>query len=255
MSGLLVCGACGRMGRLIADEAPEYGFTVVAGVDPLDAASGEFPLYASFADCDRHPDVIVDFSAPSSLSELLAFAVEKGIPSVLGATGYSEEDRIRMRAASESVPLFYSPNMSMGVFALKKLTALAAGLLPGFDIEIVEKHHRMKVDAPSGTALALFHALPGSESLQALCGREGRQAQRHHGEVGLHAVRGGTLAGEHEIGFYGNGETLLLSHHAQGREVFVSGALKAAAWLLGQAPGFYGMEDLMAFSDLSRRTE
>ncbi len=254
MRGLLVSGACGRMGKLVAGEAPRHGFTVLAGVDPLPGNCGGFPVYPSFPHCAFRPDIILDFSTPASLPGLLSFAVEKTVPAVLGTTGYSSGDLDAIREASRFIPLFQSPNMSVGVFVLRKLAALAAQMLPGFDVEIVEKHHRQKADAPSGTAIELFRSLAGDGS-RSVCGRQGADAARGAQEIGIHSVRGGTLAGEHEVGFYGAGETLLIGHRAQSREIFAAGALKAAVFLLGQSPGLYGMEDLLRLSAPARQPD
>lgn len=244
MNGLLISGACGRMGRLIAREAASHGFTVLAGVDPAAEQYDRFPVYRHIRELLEKPDILIDFSSPVTLSELLEYAVSKKVPCVLGTTGYTAQDLQRIQAASANIPVFQSPNMSRGVFVLKQLAALAARMLPGFDIEIIEKHHNQKADSPSGTALALLDAIKKPGTLP-VYGREGQQTKRNQNEIGLHAVRGGTVAGEHEVGYYGSNEVVTLSHHAQSRGVFADGALSAAAWLVNQQLGLYGMADFM----------
>ena len=244
MIGLIVSGACGRMGRLIVREAAGHGFSVLAGVDPSAEQYGSFPVYGHIGQLHEKPDILIDFSAPATLAELLEYAVNKKVPCVLGTTGYTAQDLQRIQAASANIPIFQSPNMSQGIFVLKQLAALAARMLPGYDIEIVEKHHNQKADSPSGTALALLDAVKKPDTLPVF-GREGQQTKRNRNEIGLHAVRGGTVAGEHEVGYYGSNEVLTLSHHAQSRGVFADGALAAAAWLVNQQPGLYAMADFM----------
>lgn len=244
MNGLLISGACGRMGRMIAQEAGSHGFTVLAGVDPTGEQYDRFPVYRHLRELLEKPDMLIDFSSPATLTELLEYAVNNKVPCVLGTTGYTAQDLQRIQAASAGIPVFQSPNMSRGVYVLKQLAALAARMLPGYDIEIIEKHHNQKADSPSGTALALLEATKKPDTLPVF-GREGRQTKRKQNEIGLHAVRGGTVAGEHEVGYYGSNEVLTLSHHAQSRGVFAEGALAAAAWLINQQPGLYGMADFM----------
>ena len=244
MKRMILSGANGRMGRLLWELAPQAGFEVVAGIDAEKGAEDARPVYAAFAVCHEQADVLVDFSAPSALPELLAFAISRRLPCVLGATGYTESDHRRMAEAARQVPVLYSSNMSPGMHVLKYLAREAHRLLPQLDVEIVERHHRGKVDAPSGTALALYEAVKG-EGTTPVFGRHGVVGPRATGEVGLHAVRGGSLAGEHEVGFYGRGEHLLLTHRAEDRTVLAQGALRAAAFVLQQPAGLYGMDNLL----------
>lgn len=244
MKRLLISGANGRMGRMLAQEAAAYGFKVVAGVDKEAGAIGGCPVYAGFLDVTEEADILIDFSSPNNLGGLVDYAVARALPCVLGTTGYTAEDLAHIRKAAERIPVFQSPNMSRGVYVLRQLAAQAAKMLDGFDIEIVEKHHNQKADSPSGTALALYEAVRKPDSLP-VYGREGVPGKRQAREIGLHAVRGGTVPGEHEVGFYGGNEVILLSHSAQSRGVFASGALAAAAWLLVRPAGLYGMADLM----------
>lgn len=249
MNELLLSGAGGRMGRLVSREAGNYGFHIMAGVDSRAQADDGFPIYASFKDVREIAEVLIDFSAPGALPALADYAKEKRIPCVLCATGYSAQDDALVNDLSGLVPVFRSANMSVGVYVLKTLAAQAAKMLPGFDIEIIEKHHNQKADAPSGTALALYEAVAGPSAIAAY-GRNRRSGKRQSEEIGLHAVRGGTVAGEHDVGFYGSNESLRIVHSAQDRSIFALGALKAARFLLSCGKGLYTMEHYMR--DLSK---
>lgn len=245
MKKLILSGACGRMGRNIAEIAEAYGFEIAAGVDPQGKAYADFPVYPSYGDITEEAQVLIDFSLPSALPLLAEYAARHHLPAVLCTTGYSQADEQQVLALSRQVPVFRSANMSMGVHVLKTLAAQAQKLLPGFDIEIVEKHHNQKVDAPSGTALQLLDALRGEDTF-AQYGRTPESGKRKPEEIGLHAVRGGTVAGEHEVGFYGSNEVLTIAHSAQNRAIFAAGALRAAGFLLDKPSGFYTMDDYMA---------
>lgn len=244
MKRLLVSGVCGRMGRLLAQQSHEHGMVTVAGVDVVTCDQVDFPMYRHFSQVKEAADVLVDFSVPEALGDLLDYCQSHALPCVLGTTGYTGGDMKRIQEAADNIPIFWSPNMSRGVYVLTQLAARAAQMLDGFDIEIVEKHHKLKMDSPSGTALSLLNAVRKPDSLP-VYGREGKTAKRKAGEIGVHAVRGGTVAGEHEIGFYGDNEVIILSHQAQNRGVLVAGALSAAGWLTGRQPGLYGMANLM----------
>lgn len=246
---ILISGALGHMGRAVAAQASADGIEIVAGVDALQGDCS-FPCHTSF---DALPDcsgaVIVDFSRPEALTSLLAYAVKNHLPVVLATTGYTPEQEQEVDQAARQIPVFRSANMSVGVSLLRHLCQEAAKVLgETFDVEIVEAHHNRKVDAPSGTALLLFDAIKDAydEPRYAQLGRGGRSCKRQHNEIGIHALRGGTVTGEHEVCFFGPAERIRLSHSAEDRSVFASGALKAAAYLQGKAPGRYTMEDLVA---------
>lgn len=246
---ILISGALGHMGRAVAAQASADGIEIVAGVDALQGDCS-FPCHTSF---DALPDcsgtVIVDFSRPEALTSLLAYAVKNHLPVVLATTGYTPEQEQEVDQAARQIPVFRSANMSVGVALLRHLCQEAAKVLgETFDVEIVEAHHNRKVDAPSGTALLLFDAIKSAydEPRYAQLGRGGRNCKRQHNEIGIHALRGGTVTGEHEVCFFGPAERIRLSHSAEDRSVFASGALKAAAYLQGKAPGRYTMEDLVA---------
>lgn len=246
---ILISGALGHMGRAVAAQASADGIEIVAGVDALQGDCS-FPCHTGF---DALPDcggaVIVDFSRPEALTSLLAYAVKNHLPVVLATTGYTPEQEQEVDQAARQIPVFRSANMSVGVALLRHLCQEAAKVLgETFDVEIVEAHHNRKVDAPSGTALLLFDAIKNAydEPRYAQLGRGGRSCKRQHNEIGIHALRGGTVTGEHEVCFFGPAERIRLSHSAEDRSVFASGALKAAAYLQGKAPGRYTMEDLVA---------
>ena len=250
MIRILLCGCGGRMGRVIAEMAEgQPDIAIVAGCDKQ-KLSATFPVYENLADCTVEADVLVDFSHTSALPDILAYCEEKGLPAVLCSTGYSEEDLARIREASEKVPLFRSANMSIGINLLSALVRRAAEILgEGFDIEILEKHHNQKLDAPSGTALMLADAARDGLSYEPeyVYDRHAVRKKRDPHEIGLHAVRGGTIVGEHDVIFAGTDEVITLSHSAQSRSVFAAGALRAARYLAGVTePGLYNMDDVIA---------
>ena len=243
MMKILLSGACGRMGHQVADKAEDLNAQIVCGVDVKNDGSRPFPVYPNFSLVEEQADVIVDFSRPEGLSALLSYATAHQTPVLLAATGYNEQDLQSIRTAARVIPIFRTANLSLGVHVLAELSRRAARLLSDFDVEIVEKHHNQKIDAPSGTALMLLDAVKKEET-QPVFGRHTRTQKRQKNEIGVHAIRGGTIAGEHEVGFYGPGETLLITHSAQDRSIFALGALKAARFIIGKAPGEYGMDDL-----------
>ncbi len=246
---ILLSGACGRMGRAVAEVCREKGIEVACGVDVMAGGSDlGFPVYPAFEAVKTRADVIVDFTRPETLPDLLKYAMREKTPVVLATTGYNEADLKRIREAAQAVPVFQSANMSLGINLLKSLIRKAAAVLQeNFDVEIIERHHNKKIDAPSGTALMLFDELnkcyPGGREM--VPGRETRTQARDHREIGVHAVRGGSLAGTHEVGFYGPGETLILIHDAQNRTVFAQGAAQAALFIKDRPAGFYNMDDMI----------
>ena len=243
---ILLSGALGHMGREVARQAEAEGVEILCGVD---AATGEaaFPVYGSFEEAPV-ADVVIDFSAPQALPGLLDYCERHGVPAVLCTTGYDEEQIAAIDAAAKKVALFRSGNMSLGVALLRALSRKAAEVLGGgFDVEIVEAHHNRKKDAPSGTALMLLDAVKEAydQPREAVYGRHGRDCNRQPHEIGVHALRGGTVTGEHEVCFFGPSERIRLSHSAESRSVFASGALRAAAYLMDQQPGLYSMDHLV----------
>lgn len=245
MIRVILSGACGRMGAQVTALSESRNVKIVAGVDVNVRTDLPFPVYPDFSMVEEKADAIIDFSRPEGLHALLQYALEKKMPCVLCATGYNENDLSAIADAAKSIAIFRSANMSLGVYVLKTLCARAAQMLPDYEIEIIEKHHNQKLDAPSGTAVMLYDAV-ASENSEAIHGRHGRTQKRQPNEIGMHAIRGGSVAGEHEVGFYGPGEYVTLSHLAQDRSIFANGALRAAQFIVGQAPGEYDMGSLVA---------
>jgi len=237
------------MGRAVAamcEGSSEY--VITAGVDIMQAPSDAFPVYAKICEYSGAADVLVDFSNPAALPDILEYCLSKGIPAVLATTGYSDADIEKIKAASERIPIFRSGNYSLGISVLANLTARAAAVLSGFDIEIVEAHHAKKLDAPSGTALMLADAAASARSdTQYTYDRHSVRRARDKREIGISSIRGGTIIGEHEVIFAGQNEVVKLCHSAQSREVFAAGALKAAGFICGvDKNGLYNMDELVA---------
>ena len=247
---ILIGGAMGHMGRELAGIAAEAGITVACGIDVAwRGQATEYLMVSEYRDIHADADVLIDFSRADSLPNLLEYAVKARMPLVLCATGYTEADQQAINEAAATVPVLQSANMSLGIAVLRQLAAMAARALgDGYDVEIIEKHHRRKLDSPSGTALMLYDAVKREKNgnVVPVYGRYGRDAKRNADEIGLHAVRGGTVTGEHEVGFYGNGEEILLTHRAENRALFAEGALRAARFVAGKPAGRYEMKDVVA---------
>lgn len=238
------------MGRVIQQlVAGRTDCTIAAGVDLFADSAAAFPAYTNIADVQEETDVIIDFSHPSLLTPILSYAAQKGgIPAVLCTTGYSAEQVEALKTAAQTQPVFYSRNMSLGINLLIELSKKAAKVLGDqFDIEIIEKHHNQKIDAPSGTALMLADAIASVRDgeTQYVYDRHAQRKKREKSEIGLHAVRGGTIVGEHEVVFAGNHEVITLSHSAQSKELFATGAVNAAVYMCGKGPGLYDMSDMI----------
>ena len=247
MINVLICGANGRMGKKVYDAVClSNNLKAVCGIDLVENLSSDYPVYTSFDKVTQKIDVVIDFSSPKSLPAILDFCQSKKIPAVLCATGYTEDDIAKVKTASQNVALFRSGNMSLGVNALIDLVKKAALALGDFDIEIIEKHHNQKVDAPSGTALMLADGVKevAPEKFYTY-GRQGIVGKRDKNEIGIHAVRGGGIVGEHEVIFASGFETITLSHQATDRSVFADGAVKAAEYIVNKASGLYNMSDVI----------
>ncbi len=243
---ILISGALGFMGREVARQANAMGVDVRCGVD-IAPGQADFPLFTTFENCPK-ADVIIDFSTWKPGADLLTYAVKHRVPAVIATTGLSEEQLAQIDEAAKVIPIFRSGNMSLGIALLRALAKKAASVLgETFDIEIVEAHHNRKVDAPSGTALMLLDAVKQgcAEEREANFGRHGRDCKRQKQEIGVHALRGGTVTGEHEVCFFGTSERIKISHSAENRSVFAAGALKAADFLIHQQPGLYTMDDVV----------
>ena len=250
MRKIIISGCNGHMGRVVESIcAADPEVEVVAGFDVLGANDREFPVYSSPAQFTGKAAAVIAFSSPAALDGLLAFAKQTGTPLILATTGYSPEQVAQIGAAAMEVPIFRSANMSLGINVLLELVKKAAAVLgDSYDIEIVERHHRRKVDAPSGTALMIADAAASA------CGHETEYVFERHSvrhprdkkEIGISAVRGGTIVGEHEIIFAGHDEIMEIKHTALSREIFAQGAVEAAKFMATvQAPGLYDMSQLV----------
>ena len=251
MTRVIMHGCNGRMGQMISGLCtadPEI--EIVAGVDAYTEQKNDYPVFASIDQCDVAADAIIDFSNASAVDGLLDYCEEKQIPVVLCSTGLSEEQLAKVDEASKKVAVLKSANMSLGINTLMSLLKQAVKVLApaGFDVEIVEKHHNQKLDAPSGTALALADSINEAvdNRYEYVYDRSDRRAKRDAKELGISAVRGGTIVGEHEVIFAGTDEVIEFKHTAYSRAVFGKGAIQAAKFLHGKAAGYYDMSDVIA---------
>lgn len=250
MQKILISGCNGHMGRVVADIcASDPQVEVVAGIDILGQKNPDFPVFSSPAACNVEADAVIDFSHPSALATLLEMCQARHLPVVLATTGYDQAQLEAISEAARHIPVFRSANMSLGVNVLLDLVKKAAAVLGGdYDVEIVERHHHRKVDAPSGTALMLADAAASALPYEAeyVYDRHDVRKPRDPHEIGISSVRGGTIVGDHTVIFAGRDEVIELSHHAASREVFAVGAVRAAKFLAqGRAPGLYSMSDLL----------
>lgn len=249
MTRLILSGCNGKMGRVItACAQARCDCEIVAGFDINTESHAGFPVYANPANCGVQADVIIDFSHPSALAGVLAFARERKIPAVIATTGLTEEQIASVRAAADDIPVFFSANMSLGINLMLELVRKAAAVLgQEFDIEILEKHHNQKLDAPSGTALMLADAAKSAAGYDAqyVYERHSVRQKRGKNEIGIASIRGGTIVGEHDVIFAGQDEVLTISHQAMSKEIFAVGALNAALFLHGKPAGYYSMNDII----------
>ena len=249
MVKIFLSGCNGRMGQVIVScVSAREGCEIVAGADLFCEQKNGFPVYSNIKDFDGECDVIIDFSNPDALDSLLDYATSKKIPAVLATTGYSEEQKQKVFNASKIAPIFYTSNMSIGVNLIAELCKRAATVLEDdFDIEIVEAHHNQKLDAPSGTANMLAEAVVDgcNNKKELVYDRHDRRQKRDKDEIGMHAIRGGTIVGEHSVIFAGRDEIITISHSARSREIFAVGALNASLFMVGKPAGLYNMVDLI----------
>ena len=249
MIRIILSGCNGAMGGVISRCARERGdCAIVAGIDPNAEAKEGYPVFPNAAQVTVPADVIVDFSNPGALEGLLALSGRSGIPLVLATTGFNPSQIEKIKMAAKKTPIFFTANMSLGINLLTGLARTAARVLgEQFDVEIVEKHHNRKLDAPSGTALMLADAISSTmkQEPQYIYDRHSMRKKRGKNEIGIHAVRGGTIVGEHEIIFAGRDEVISITHAAASREVFATGSLHAAAFMACKAPGLYSMADMI----------
>ena len=252
MVKILMHGCNGKMGRMITEIVKnEEDAVIAAGVDKFTGIPNDYPVFEEIAQCDVDVDVVIDFSNAGAVDELLDYCVKKSLPVVLCTTGHSDEQLKKVDECSEKIAVLKSANMSMGINLLLKLLKDAAKVLApaGYDIELVEKHHNQKLDAPSGTALALADSINeamGNE-YEYVYDRSQVRKKRDAKEIGISAVRAGTIVGEHEVIFAGTDEVIEFKHTAYSRSVFAKGAVEAGKFLAGQPAGMYDMGDVIQF--------
>lgn len=245
----ILSGATGAMGQVIARSANKNHIQIVAGVDRIPKLQfDEFPLYPSFEELPVTADVIIDFSHPAVLPSLLNFACIHKIPAVIATTGMTEQDLRLIDEAVETIPVFFSFNMSLGINLLCQIAAkLASTLGDRYDVEIIEKHHNQKIDAPSGTALMIAESISKGLSYTPayVYERHSTRKKREASEIGLHSIRGGTIAGEHEVMFAGCDEIITISHSARSKDIYATGAYQAIHFIVDQKPGLYTMQHIL----------
>lgn len=249
MVGVILHGCNGRMGQMLSELiSKDEEMTVVAGIEPSGEAKNDYPVYKSFDELKETADVIIDFSTASAIDSLLDYCEKTHTPLVLCSTGLSEAQLDRVENLSKESAVLVSANMSLGINVLLKLLKSVTGTLygNGFDIEIVEKHHNHKLDAPSGTALALADVMKDElDDISYNLDRSKVRKKRERNEIGISAVRGGTIVGEHEVIFAGTDEVIEIKHTAYSRAIFAKGAMSAAKFLKGKKAGKYSMSDVI----------
>ena len=259
MISVIINGICGQMGRAVyaALQAQNGVFSAAAGIDPFECATAfACPVYRSLDDVKEQADVIIDFSVPATTPDILRYALKNKMPLVIGTTGLGERELKLIRSASDHIPVFQTGNMSLGVNLQLELVQLAASTLgASFDVEIIETHHRKKVDSPSGTALMLANAVASisPEDEELVFGRHEKNKRRTEHEIGIHSVRGGTVVGEHQVQFIGNDEIIEITHRAFSKQVFAQGALRAAKFLVSKQTGLYNMKNVVSEHDAASR--
>lgn len=255
MIRIAINGCNGRMGQaissmILSDSEGQYGCSIAYGIDVVDTVSNPYPVFktASMVPEDLNVDCIIDFSHFSVVRSIIEFAINRATPIVVATTGITAEDKLFMKEAAAKIPLFYAANYSIGICVLKELARKASLLLgESFDIEIVEKHHNKKLDAPSGTALALADAVNSAndDKFEYIYDRHSRSAKRDKAEIGISSIRGGNIIGDHDVIFAGENEVIELSHKAMSRSVFANGAIRAAVFLADKPAGSYDMESML----------
>ena len=249
MTNIVICGANGKMGQTIYRCVRDRDdCKIIGGVDLNTEKYADFPIYSSVSELPEKPDVIIDYSHPSCLSSLLEYCKTNGTPVVLATTGYSDEQISEIKKAASQIPVFFSWTMSLGINLLVELAKKATAILGDkFDIEIVEKHHNQKIDAPSGTALMIANAINETRNneMNYVYDRHSQRKKREDNEIGIHSVRGGTIVGVHEVLFAGNDETITISHSAASKTVFAEGSVNAAIFIKNKEAGLYDMNSII----------
>ncbi len=252
MTNIILSGCSGKMGHAIVKAVEERDdCQIVCGVDAYDCGDYSFNVFKSFDDIKEKYDVIIDFSNPTVLDSLLNYAIENTVPAVICTTGFSSEQVAAINKASERTGIFYSGNMSLGINLMVELCKMATKVFAShgdnFDIEIIEKHHNLKLDAPSGTALMIADGISQAceSEKQYVYDRHSYRKKREKSEIGIHSVRGGTIVGEHEVIFAGHDEVVSIKHEAHSKEVFAIGSINAAVFMKNKESGMYDMSDLL----------
>lgn len=250
MTKIIMHGCNGKMGQVISSiVAEDEECTMVAGVDIADTVANTYPVFTNIDNMDVDADVVIDFASAVAVDTLLDYCVRKKLPLVLCTTGLSQEQLDKVKEASQSIPILKSANMSLGINIIMKLLKEATSVLApaGYDIEIVEKHHNQKIDAPSGTALALADAINEelNNEYEYTFDRSKQRIKRPKKEIGISAVRGGTIVGDHDVIYAGTDEVIEISHRAYSKAVFGKGAVQAAKYLAGKPAGMYDMSDVI----------
>lgn len=247
MTKILLCGCQGFMGRTITEMVKDRTDCQIAvGVDLRNDLTTDYPIYSDINDVKEKVDVIIDFSNPALLNDILDYSIKNNVPAVLATTGNSEENIKSIKKASKLVPLFFTYNMSLGINLITELSIKAKEILGSdFDIEIIEKHHNKKIDAPSGTAIMLANAINSDGEYTYVYDRHSVKKQRDKNEIGISSLRGGTIVGEHSVIFAGNDEVIEIKHTAFSKKVFATGAINAALWLKNQTAGLYDMKNII----------
>ena len=247
MLKIIMHGCNGRMGQTIVNLVRESkDKIIVAGISADGQALNSFPVYTNISECQESADVIIDFSNPSTLNGLISYATTHKIPLVIATTGFSDEELNRINEAGKIIPILRSANMSLGINLMLDLVKKATSTLENnFDIEIIEKHHNNKVDSPSGTALLLADTINDTLNEKAIYkyDRHTEKQKRTKNEIGIHAIRGGTIVGEHSVIFAGDDEVIEITHTASSRKIFAKGAIHAAEFIIKQNNGLYSMQD------------
>ena len=246
----IITGSGGKMGSFVASAIKDVNeMQIIAGIDKVNSGQ-DFPVFAKFSDIKEKADVIIYFSHPSLLNDILDYSLKTKTAVVFATTGYSDSQIEQIKLASKEIPIFFSFNMSLGVNLICSLAKKSASILgDGFDIEIIEKHHNQKIDAPSGTAIMLANAVnsqfDGNKVYE--YDRHSKRQKRSKKEIGIHSVRGGTIVGEHDVIFAGRDEVITISHSAYSKEVFAVGGVRAAKFIAGKPAGLYDMNSILSF--------
>lgn len=245
---IVISGILGKMGHSLVESAEDNAMCIVAGFDKTRTSIMDIPVYADIDDLPTDIDCAIDFSSPEGTIKIADWCVSRMIPLISGTTGLSSDLKLRLKKNSSTIPIFYAENMSLGVGILSEFCKITAKTFPDADSEIIEIHHRHKVDSPSGTALYFANKILEARNLRnnsIIFGRKGHTGERPKGQIGIHSLRAGEITGEHQILFADDDEEIIFIHRAKNRKLFAKGAFNAVRWIKGKPPGFYSMDDLV----------